>query len=284
MASSFSFALFSLTAASYLVASVVFVAFLAGRITRPDGLRWAARLVGVGALLHATHIVVSSLVLHICPIRGMHFAMSVVSVLACGVYLLVRLRYPIDVLGAFFAPIALTFLLASQVIGVTDLSGPSAGMQSVMLPVHVAANLLGEALFLLAFAAAVAYLVQENQLNKKKLGGLITRLPALDALDRAEHRFLLAGFPLLTVGILTGTLWARRVESGTVADLWRAAFGYATWMLFAGVLLLRAAAGWRGRRAAYGTIAGFGFAVVVLVIYLVRSLTPAARIALLEPR
>ncbi|MEA2751833.1 MAG: hypothetical protein QOI41_5976, partial [Myxococcales bacterium] len=36
------------------------------------------------------------------------------------------------------------------------------------------------------------------------------------------------------------------------------------------------AAGWRGRRAAYGTIAGFGFAVLVLVVYLVRKDPPHA--------
>jgi hypothetical protein len=50
----------------------------------------------------------------------------------------------------------------------------------------------------------------------------------------------------------------------------RTIFGYATWLLIAGVLLLRAAAGWRGRRAAYGTIAGLACATMVLVIYLVR--------------
>ena len=43
-------------------------------------------------------------------------------------------------------------------------------------------------------------------------------------------------------------------------------------MLIGGVLLLRAAAGWRGRRAAFGTILGFGLTVLVLVIYLMRSL------------
>jgi ABC-type uncharacterized transport system permease subunit len=122
--------------------------------------------------------------------------------------------------------------------------------------------------------------VQENQLKKKRLVGLFQRLPPLDALDKAEHRFLLAGFPLLTIGILTGTLWARRVEAGSAADLTRAAFGYITWFLYAGVLLLRAAAGWRGRRAAYGTIAGFGFAVIVLILYLLRSLNPAVETAL----
>jgi len=140
----------------------------------------------------------------------------------------------------------------------------------------VLVNLLGEALFTLAFAAAVVYLLAERRLKQKRLGGVFERLPPLDALDRAEHGFLLAGFPLLTVGILTGTLWAHRVEGGSVSDVWRAAFGYATWALFAAVLLLRAAAGWRGRRAAYGTIAGFGFAVIVLVIYLLRSAGAAA--------
>ena len=76
---------------------------------------------------------------------------------------------------------------------------------------------------------------------------------------------------MLTIGIITGAVWAERVESGSAAEVWRSLFGYATWMLFATVLLLRGWRGWRGKRAAYGTIAGFAFAFVVLVIYLVRS-------------
>ena len=51
----------------------------------------------------------------------------------------------------------------------------------------------------------------------------------------------------------------------------RAALSYASWVLIGGVLLLRAAAGWRGRRAAFGTILGFGLTLLVLVVYLVRS-------------
>jgi ABC-type uncharacterized transport system permease subunit len=273
-------ALFVATAVIYFLAGSLFIAHLAGSERVPVGAAaWAPRLVFVGAILHASHIVVSSLILHVCPVEGMHFAMSVVSVLVCAVYLLMRTRYKIDVVGAFVAPLALTFLLASRVVAV-NAQEPSQRLKSAILPLHVTVNLLGDALFTLAFAAAVAYLVQENQLKKKRLVGLFQRLPPLDALDKAEHRFLLAGFPLLTIGILTGTLWARRVEAGSAADLTRAAFGYITWFLYAGVLLLRAAAGWRGRRAAYGTIAGFGFAVIVLILYLLRSLNPAVETAL----
>jgi len=52
-------------------------------------------------------------------------------------------------------------------------------------------------------------------------------------------------------------------------------FGYATWLLTGAVLLLRAAAGWRGRRAAYGTIAGLVFAMAVIAVYLTRPASPA---------
>jgi len=262
-------ALFLATALAYLGACALFLAYLADERYARAG-KLAPAFVGGGAALHAAHICVSSFAWHICPVTGIHFAMSIVSMLACVVYLAMRRRYRIDVVGAFVAPLALTFLLASRFVG-TAVGEPSPRMKSTIIPVHVAVNLLGDALFTLAFAAAVAYLVQERRLKEKRLGGVFTRMPPLDALDRAEHRFLLAGFPLLTVGILTGTLWARHVEAGSAADVARAVLGYATWLVFAGVLLLRAAAGWRGRRAAYGTIAGFGAAVLVLVVYLVRD-------------
>lgn len=242
----------------------------AGRVAR-----WAPRLVAIGVPLHATHIVVASLVLHVCPVEGIHFAMSIASMLAAFAYVVARARFRIDVVGAFVAPLALTFLLASRFVG----TGGAPKLRSAILPFHVAANLLGVALFTLAFASAVAYLLQEHHLKQKNLHGIFLRLPPLDALDRAEHRFLAAGFPLLTIGILTGTLWAREVEAGGAAEIARAVFGYLSWCLFGAVLLLRAAAGWRGRRAAYGTIAGFGFTVIVLLLYLVRDATAIATVA-----
>ena len=277
--------LFGVTAAVYLAASVLFFAFLFGWRAPADGVtaapsgaaRWAPRLVAIGVPLHATHIVAASLVLHVCPVEGIHFAMSIASMLAALVYVLARRRFHIDVVGAFVAPLALCFLLASRFVGVSVGGVPK--LRSAILPFHVAANLLGVAAFSLAFAAAIAYLLQERHLKQKNLRGIFQRLPPLDSLDRAEHRFLVAGFPLLTIGILTGTLWAHEVEAGGTAEIVRAAFGYASWTFFGGVLLLRAAAGWRGRRAAYGTIAGFGCTLLVLLLYLVRDAGAATAIA-----
>lgn len=255
------------TALTYLFASIVFLRYLSGATHVNEVGPLGPRLIAVGAGLHAGHIVIASLVARVCPVEGIHFPMSVASMLMCVAYLLLRRRFRVSVAGAFIAPLALTSLLASRFVGDT----PGARIRSALLPFHVTMNLFGVALFSLAFASAALYLVQERLLKQKKIEGLFRRLPPLDALDRAEHRFLLAGFPLLTLGVVTGTLWARRVEMGSASDLLRAGFGYLTWALIAGVLFLRAAAGWRGRRAAYGTIAGFGFAVLVMVLYLVRA-------------
>jgi ABC-type uncharacterized transport system permease subunit len=260
--------LFFVTALLYLSASVMFMAYLLGSSAAPKIAKIAPRLIAVGAVLHATHIVVYSLVLRVCPVEGIHFPMSVASMLTCAGYVVLRNRWRIDVVGAFVAPLALTTLMASRFVGSDDVAPK---MRSAILPFHVTMNLLGVALFSLAFAAAALYLVQEKLLKRKRVEGLFQRLPPLDSLDKAEHRFLLAGFPLLTLGIVTGTLWARRLDPGSSSDVARTAFGYVTWLLIAAVLLLRAAAGWRGRRAAYGTIAGFGFAILVLLLYLMRG-------------
>ena len=271
--------LFAVTACLYGVACLLFVASLLGRAQRLT--RWAPRLVALAVPLHAGQIVVASLALRVCPVAGIHFAMSVASLLAALVYLIARTRFRIDVFGAFVAPLALTFLLASRFVAAGGNDVPR--LRSAILPFHVAANLLGVALFALAFTAAVGYLVQERHLKRKRLEGIFQRLPPLDALDRAEHRFLVAGFPLLTVGILTGSLWAREVEAGGTAEILRAIFGYVSWGVFGLVLLLRAAAGWRGRRAAYGTVAGFCLAILVLVLYLVRGVAAAGTVAWTAP-
>lgn len=263
--------LFAATAIVYLAASALFAVPLLSSdgvaSGAKAGARWAPRLLALGVPLHAMHIVVWSIVLHVCPVEGIHFGLSVGSMCACFAYLLVRRRYRIDAVGAFVAPQALVFLLAARFVGGVD---EEPRLRSALLPFHVISNLLGIALFTLAFAAAVAYLLQNSRLKHKALEG-IERLPPIEALDRAEHRFLVAGFPLLTIGVLTGTIWAREVEAGGAAEIARAILSYACWAFIGAVLLLRAAAGWRGRRAALGTIFGFGLTLLVLAAYLLRS-------------
>ena len=271
MSPGLSLVMFSVAVLLYGIASVVYYLEIAR--PRPDETsrnRAAALLLGVGAAAHLAFVINASLVARVCPVHSIHFALSMASLLATGTYLVARRRFRIHALGLVVAPVGLLLTLG------TFFLGSSAARQKLpasFIGLHVLANLIGDALFLLACGAAVMYLVQEKRLKKKKTLLLVKKkggLPALDSLDKALHRFLLAGFPLMTLGVGTGTVFAHKLESGSVDEILRAVFGWATWLLIAGVLLLRVAAGWRGRRLAYGTIAGFACAVVVLLIYLFR--------------
>jgi ABC-type uncharacterized transport system permease subunit len=262
--------LFLATAVAYLVACGLFFHQLASRAPSTAAARVAPWALGAALALHASYVVDASFVQRVCPVASVHFAFSVAALPAGALYLALRRRARLEPLGAFVAPFGLFAALGLRFSG-----APDHQVGSGMLALHVTANLLGDALFLLASGAAVLYLVQEKRLKRKR-AATVLRLPPLDSLDRAVHRFLLSGFPLLTLGILTGTVWAGRIESGSASEIARAAFAYATWFLFAAVLVLRTVAGWRGRRAAWGTIAGFACAMVVLLVYLVRGVPGGA--------
>jgi ABC-type uncharacterized transport system permease subunit len=236
--------------------------------------RLAPKLLGAGALGHAAYVTLASMVEHVCPVHSIHFLLSALSLAAIGAYLALRTRLRIHALGLLVGPLGLAFLLGTFFLGAP---GPEPRLSPIFIAAHVLANLLGVALFLLAGGAAALYLVAERRIKQKhRVKGRAT-LPALDTLDQAVHRFLVLGFPLLTLGIVTGTIWAKRLEMGSAEEVMRIVLGYATWLLIAMVLLLRVAAGWRGRRAAYGTIAGLGCALAVLALYLVRPAAPARR-------
>ncbi len=257
----------------YAVATVSYYWQIArgGRNDASENQRIPPILLGIGAAAHALYVLVTSFVLHICPVHSVHFILSMATLLAIAGYLVARNRLRIYALGVALAPLGLVVTLGTFFLG----SGPSQKLPASFTVLHVFANLVGVSLFLLAFGAAVMYLVKERRLKQKRslLGG---GLGPLDSLDRAGHRFLLAGFPLLTLGAATGTMYAHGIEPGSLAELLRAIFGYATWLSIAAVLLLRLVAGWRGRRAAYGTVAGFMCALVVLFIYLVRPALSAS--------
>ena len=164
------------------------------------------------------------------------------------------------------APIALVFLLAGRFVTVHQVS-PS--LRGSLLPLHVSSNVLGDAFFIIASGAAAMYLFQERQLKAKRVSSVFGRLPPIDSLDRTAHVFLVAGFLLATIGAATGTVWVAKLQFGTMQELLRVLLGYVTWCVFSAVLLLRATLGWRGRRAAYGTIIGFVFAMIVVLLYLI---------------
>jgi cytochrome c-type biogenesis protein CcsB len=97
-------------------------------------------------------------------------------------------------------------------------------------------------------------------------------LPTTDTLDRVTYKTIGIAFPLLTGMIATGAFWANRTWgsywSWDPKETWAAI----TWLVYAGYLHMRVTRGWRGRRAAYFAILGFG--VVIFTFLGVTYLLP----------
>jgi ABC-type uncharacterized transport system permease subunit len=109
------------------------------------------------------------------------------------------------------------------------------------------------------------YLVQEKHLKQKRFTPLFFRLGAVGELDTVLYRTIVLGFPLLTLGILSGAVYSR-VERGvfwvfTPKELW----SLAAWAIYAVLLYGHRAYGWHGRKAAFFAIAGF---IAYLLAYL----------------
>jgi ABC-type uncharacterized transport system permease subunit len=260
---------FYLGVVAYSAASTVFFLELWRREPdKPPG-TFGPRLLVLGALIHAVHVVAASLLSRVCPVESLHFGLSLSALGAVIAYLLLRSRFRLHAVGAIVAPLALTFLIGAQFVS----SPRNEDLPRGLLAFHIAANLIGLGVFLVAGGSSALYVLQERRLRKKKLGLSPTssRMPPLEALDRAAHRLLLAGFPLLTFGVVTGAVFTQRVAEAGSAGVFRTVLGYATWGLLAAVLLLRQVIGLRGRRAAWGTLAGVLCVLVVLLVYAVRG-------------
>src|SRR5687768_272091 len=105
---------FYLGVIAYSAASTLF--FL--DLVRPASARRNSgpRLLAVGAIFHAGHVVTASLLSNICPVESLHFALSFSAFILVGAFLALRTRLRLDSLGVLIAPLALTFLLGAQFV------------------------------------------------------------------------------------------------------------------------------------------------------------------------
>lgn len=227
---------------------------------------WASRVLAVAIAAHGSFLVANYLRHGHAPITDIHEALAISSLLIALGYLATMSAHRLTVLGAFITPVTLLLFLGASLGGRVAVVPDD--VASALMPVHVAGNVLGIVAFALASAAATGYLIQERLLRDRHVVGVFQRLPALDVLDSLGFKLVVVGFPLFTVGLLTGTVWAARDHQGLDTGQ-----GLATlaWVFFASVLLARAAAGWRGRRAAIGTMLGFLCAMAALGGYLLRG-------------
>lgn len=257
---------FVLTATCYLVSGAFFSAHL--RSGSQGAAFWATRSLGVSIAAHLAFVIIDYVVSGRAPLGTMHQTLALLSLVIAVGFLATMRRHRLPVLGAFITPVTLLLFLGAGLHGATPDVPQS--VQSVLLPLHIAVNVLGLAAFALAFGAAVAYIIQEQLLRKRQLNGVFQRLPALDVLDALGFRLVTVGFTLFTLGVVTGSIWATR-DGNAFSFSTGQGFALFSWLCFAVVLLSRVAGGWRGRRAAIGTMLGFLCAMAAIGGYMLRG-------------
>ena len=242
----------------YLVSAMVYIGLaVSGRMW----LRWPGLVtMGAGFLAHTAAISSRVVAAGRLPLTNTYETMLLFAwVLVPLGYWLDR-RYRLPALNAFTLPlvaVALAALSLPQFSSNIEPLMPS--LKSNWLLVHVLSCFVAYAAFGVAFGASVVWVVY------KRLKPSDERRGRQALLDAITYRAISFGFPLLTLGIATGAVWANtcwgRYWNWDPKETW----SLVTWLIYGVFLHLRLTTLWQGRWAAWASISGF---ICVMVTYL----------------
>ena len=214
-------------------------------------------LLTVGFLCHTLTIAYGFYKAGHVPVSNMHETLSFAAWAIAAVFLAIQFKFNLKILGICAAPVlALMMIIVSQLPN--ELAPVTKIFKSFWLVSHVTVIFIGEAAFALACGLGVLYLLQEHEIKTKKHGFFFRRLPSLEMLDSIGYVCIVLGFAMLTLGLITGFVYAKtfwgRFWSWDPKEVWSGI----TWLFYAVLLHERLTAGWRGRRSAIMSIIGFG--------------------------
>jgi cytochrome c-type biogenesis protein CcsB len=161
-----------------------------------------------------------------------------------------RLRFKLDIVVLLGLP--LVFLtMASTALLDPSIKPLIPALQSNWLIAHVITCFLGYSGFAVSFVAALLLLLTRGSEFAAKY------LPRKDILDEVVYRSVLVGFPLLTVGIITGAAWADYAWGSYWSWDPKETWSLITWLVYSAFLHARLARGWTGDRTAILSVVGF---------------------------
>jgi ABC-type uncharacterized transport system permease subunit len=130
---------------------------------------------------------------------------------------------------------------------------------------HFLAAMLAYSLLTLSALHAIFMGFTENALHKRSLKRSLGSLPPLLTMEKLLFRMLLVGFILLTLTVGSGVLFSEALFGKPLTVDHKTLFAFASWGIFATLLIGRHAWGWRGKRALRWTLAGFALLILAYV-------------------
>jgi cytochrome c-type biogenesis protein CcsB len=146
-------------------------------------------------------------------------------------------------------------------------------LQSNWLMMHVTMMMISYATLIVGSLLSILYLaflyfnkntqkiVLSNGQNDSLLTNLsFSKLSLLQTVDIWSYRIIGLGFPFLTIGIISGAVWANEAWGSYWSWDPKETWALITWLVFAVYLHSRLLKGWQGEKAA--TLGSFGFFVI----------------------
>ncbi|HTY71740.1 MAG TPA: c-type cytochrome biogenesis protein CcsB [Actinomycetes bacterium] len=162
-----------------------------------------------------------------------------------------------QLLGIFVIPLVLLALGLGVTVLYVDAEALLPALHSSWLVIHVTAAIVSSGAFCFAGVISAVYLVQERAERVAPGGRLARLLPPSRALDTLSYRVIAFTFPLWTFAIIAGAIWAENAWGRYWGWDPKETWAFITWVIYAAYLHARATAGWRGRGAAFISLAGF---------------------------
>ena len=166
-----------------------------------------------------------------------------------GLGILYWMRYRVMLISGVSSMIAFALMLYAFFLPDEASDLVPALQQSFLLSTHVAAAALSYGAFAIGFVAAIMFLMQRKKVK--------TWMPSPDALDRISYNTVIVGFPLLTLVIILGAIWAEVSWGRYWAWDPKETAALVTWFFYAAYLHTRVLRGWAGTRSAVLLIIAF---------------------------
>lgn len=239
---------------SYMLSTAAYIAylFLQHAFLQKTG----CRLLALGFVLHTLVLLAAFVQTGVLPAGSLPETLSIAAWAVAGVFLGFQTTFNLKILGVYAAPLTTLAMLSASLMP-RGTAPPQPIFKSFWLVIHILTVFLGEGAFALACGVGILYLLQERAIKQKNPGFFFKRLPSLELIDATGYGCLVVGFTLLTIGLVTGFVYAKSVWghfwSWDPKEVWSAV----AWVLYAVLLHGRIAAGWRGRQASLMAIVGF---------------------------
>ncbi|MDD2855085.1 MAG: cytochrome c biogenesis protein CcsA [Desulfuromonadaceae bacterium] len=198
---------FFLTVALYCCATIAYLACIIR--TSPLLTCWTARLLTGGFTAHLLSTIHLAVKMKYLPLTNMQESLSFFSLAIVGAFIFFDRKYKVTTLGSFVVPVALLMLVASSSLHAEVRQLPPI-LQSNWFWIHALLAFASYAFFTIAAGIAVMYLIQRYFLKTKHFGALFQKLPSLETMDEISYRCLTAGWPLLTIAIISGSIWSEK--------------------------------------------------------------------------